>query len=81
MRALILLLLLLSGCSLVSGGPSASLDGQWQLQAGTDRGQTAILVEPSRSASTSWLCPLSRLPVGSPASATFSAAVRVGTRL
>lgn len=34
-----ILVMLLSGCSLLSGGSSASLDGEWQLQAGTNQGQ------------------------------------------
>jgi heat shock protein HslJ len=47
MKALILMLLL-CGCSLVPGGTSASLDGQWQLQAGTDQGQPVPIVAGSR---------------------------------
>jgi heat shock protein HslJ len=38
MRALILAFLL-SGCSLLAGAGSPSLDGDWQLQAGTNQGQ------------------------------------------
>jgi heat shock protein HslJ len=37
MRALILAVLL-SGCSLLGGATSPSLNGEWQLQAGTDQG-------------------------------------------
>lgn len=47
MKALILMLLL-SGCSLLHAGASASLDGQWQLQAGTNRGQPVPIVTGSR---------------------------------
>jgi heat shock protein HslJ len=46
MKALILMLLL-SGCSLLSRGAS-SLDGQWQLQAGTNQGQPVPIVAGSR---------------------------------
>jgi heat shock protein HslJ len=47
MKAL-LFALLLSGCSLLSHGASASLDGQWQLQAGTNQGQSVPIVAGSR---------------------------------
>ena len=47
MKALILTLLL-SGCSLLHGGTSASLDGQWQLEAGTNQGQPVPIVAGSR---------------------------------
>jgi heat shock protein HslJ len=47
MKALILAFLL-SGCSLLSHGASASLDGQWQLQAGTNQGQPVPIVAGSR---------------------------------
>lgn len=47
MKALILMLLL-SGCSLLTGGASASLDGEWQLQAGTNQGQPIPIVAGSR---------------------------------
>ncbi len=47
MKALILMLLL-SGCSLLSGGASASLDGEWHLQAGTNQGQPIPIVAGSR---------------------------------
>ena len=46
MKALILALLL-SGCSLISGG-SASLDGEWLLQAGTNQGQGIPMVAGSK---------------------------------
>jgi heat shock protein HslJ len=46
MKALILILLL-SGCSLLIGGASASLDGEWQLQAGTNQGQPVPIVAGS----------------------------------
>jgi heat shock protein HslJ len=46
MRALILMLLL-SGCSLITGGASASLDGEWQLQAGINQGQPVPIVAGS----------------------------------
>jgi heat shock protein HslJ len=39
---------LLSGCSLLSHGASASVDGQWQLQAGTNQGQPVPIVAGSR---------------------------------
>jgi heat shock protein HslJ len=42
------LLLLLTGCSLLSGGSPASLDGEWQLQAGTNQGQPIPIVAGSR---------------------------------
>jgi heat shock protein HslJ len=47
MKALIVALLL-SGCSLLSHGAAASLDGQWQLQAGTNQGQPIPIVAGSR---------------------------------
>jgi len=47
MKALILMLLL-SGCSLLTGGASASLDGEWQLQAGTNQGKPIPIVAGSR---------------------------------
>lgn len=47
MKALILILLL-SGCSLLTGGASASLDGEWQLQAGTNQGKAVPIVAGSR---------------------------------
>ena len=40
--------LLLSGCSLLSHGAAASLDGEWQLQAGTNQGQAIPIVAGSR---------------------------------
>jgi heat shock protein HslJ len=43
-----ILLLLLSGCSLVTRGGSASLDGEWQLQAGTNHGQAVPIVAGSQ---------------------------------
>lgn len=46
MKALILILLL-SGCSLLTGGASASLDGEWQLQAGTNQGKPVPIVPGS----------------------------------
>jgi heat shock protein HslJ len=46
MRALSLVLLL-SGCSLLTGGASVSLDGEWQLQAGTNQGQPVPIVAGS----------------------------------
>ena len=46
MRALTLILIL-SGCSLLSGGASASLEGEWQLQAGSDQGQPVPIVAGS----------------------------------
>ena len=47
MRAIILALLL-SGCSLLSGGTSASLDGEWLLQSGTNQGAAVPIVAGSR---------------------------------
>jgi heat shock protein HslJ len=48
MRALTLILIL-SGCSLMSsGGASASLEGQWQLQAGSSQGQPVPIVAGSK---------------------------------
>jgi heat shock protein HslJ len=48
MKALILTLLL-SGCSLLAlGGASASLDGEWQLQAGTNQGGAVPIVAGSQ---------------------------------
>lgn len=47
MRAFILTLLL-SGCSILSLGASASLDGEWQLQAGTNQGQPVPIVAGSK---------------------------------
>ena len=47
MKALILTLLL-SGCSLFVAGASASLGGEWQLQAGTNQGQAIPIVAGSR---------------------------------
>jgi heat shock protein HslJ len=42
-------MLVLSGCSLLAaGGASASLDGEWQLQAGTNQGQAMPIVAGSR---------------------------------
>jgi heat shock protein HslJ len=46
MRALILMFLL-AGCSLLTNGASASLDGDWRLQAGTNQGQQVPLVAGS----------------------------------
>ena len=46
MRALILTLLL-AGCSLLTNGATASLDGDWRLQAGTNQGQPVPLVAGS----------------------------------
>ena len=46
MRALILIFLL-AGCSLLTNGASASLDGDWRLQAGTNQGQPVPLVAGS----------------------------------
>lgn len=46
MRALILMFLL-AGCSLLTSGTSASLDGDWRLQAGTDQGQPVPTVAGS----------------------------------
>jgi heat shock protein HslJ len=47
MRALTLILIL-SGCSLMSGGASDSLDGQWLLQAGSSQGQPVPIVAGSK---------------------------------
>lgn len=47
MKALILALLL-SGCSLLTHGVATSLDGEWQLQAGTNHGQAIPIVAGSR---------------------------------
>jgi heat shock protein HslJ len=44
----LILALLLSGCSLLAGGSSASLGGEWQLQAGTNQGQPIPIVAGSR---------------------------------
>ena len=46
MRALILIFLL-TGCSLLTNGASASLDGDWRLQAATNQGQPVPLVAGS----------------------------------
>jgi heat shock protein HslJ len=46
MRALILILLL-TGCSLLTNGALASLDGDWRLQAGTNQGQPVPIVAGS----------------------------------
>ena len=46
MRALILMFLL-AGCSLLTRGASASLDGDWRLQAGTNQGQPVPIVAGS----------------------------------
>ena len=46
MRALILMFLL-AGCSLLTTGGSASLDGDWRLQAGTNQGQPLPIVPGS----------------------------------
>ena len=46
MKALILALLL-SGCSLLTHGVATSLDGEWQLQAGTNQGQAIPIVAGS----------------------------------
>ena len=43
MKAMIVMLLL-SGCSLLSGGGAASLDGEWLLQAGTNQGVAIPIV-------------------------------------
>jgi heat shock protein HslJ len=49
MKALILTLtLILSGCSLLSGGASASLDGEWRLQAGINQGGAVPIVDGSQ---------------------------------
>lgn len=47
MKAMILMLLL-SGCSLVSGRGTASLDGEWLLQAGTNQGVAIPIVAGSQ---------------------------------
>lgn len=47
MRSLIVMLVL-SGCSLFAAGASASLVGEWQLQAGTNQGQAVPIVAGSR---------------------------------
>ena len=47
MKAL-LLMLALTGCSIVSGGATASLDGEWQLRDGTNQGQPIPIVAGSR---------------------------------
>jgi heat shock protein HslJ len=47
MRALTVILVL-SGCSLFAAGASASLDGEWQLHAGTNQGQAVPIVAGSR---------------------------------
>jgi heat shock protein HslJ len=46
MRALILMFLL-AGCSVLTNGASASLDGDWRLQAGTNQGQPVPIVAGS----------------------------------
>lgn len=43
-----ILMLLLSGCSLLSGGTTTSLDGDWLLQAGTNHGVAIPTVAGSR---------------------------------
>jgi len=47
MKALILALLL-SGCSLLTHGVATSIDGEWQLEAGTNQGQAVPIVAGSR---------------------------------
>lgn len=47
MKAMILMLLL-SGCSLLSGSGTTSLDGEWLLQAGTNQGQAVPIVAGSK---------------------------------
>jgi heat shock protein HslJ len=47
MKAL-LLMLALTGCSIFSGGATASLDGEWQLRDGTNQGQPIPIVAGSR---------------------------------
>jgi heat shock protein HslJ len=47
MKALILAFLL-SGCSLLTHGVATSIDGEWQLQAGTNQGQAVPIVAGSR---------------------------------
>ncbi len=44
----VILTLLLSGCSLLHGGTSASVDGQWKLQSGTNQGQPVPIVAGSQ---------------------------------
>lgn len=46
MRALILIFLL-TGCSLLTNAASVSLDGDWRLQAGTNQGQSIPIVPGS----------------------------------
>jgi heat shock protein HslJ len=46
MRALILIFLL-TGCSLLTNAASGSLDGDWRLQAGTDQGRPIPVVAGS----------------------------------
>jgi len=41
------MMLVLAGCSLLPGGTTTSLDGDWQLQAGTNRGQAIPIVAGS----------------------------------
>ncbi len=49
MKAMILTLtLLLSGCSLLSGSGTTSLDGEWLLQAGTNQGAAIPIVAGSK---------------------------------
>lgn len=43
-----ILVLLLSGCSLLAGGSSASLDAEWLLQAGTNQGQAILIPAGSK---------------------------------
>lgn len=40
--------ILLSGCSLLPGGAGAALDGEWQLQAGTNQGQPIPIVNQGK---------------------------------
>jgi heat shock protein HslJ len=47
MRALFLMLVL-SGCSLLTAGASAALDGEWQLQTGANQGGAVPIVAGSR---------------------------------
>ena len=47
MKAMIVMLLL-SGCSLLSGGGTTSLDGEWLLQSGTNQGVALPIVAGSR---------------------------------
>ena len=44
----LILALLLSGCSLLTQGVATSIDGEWQLQAGTNQGQAVPIVAGSR---------------------------------